>query len=283
MEELTEKLIKVKIPKSDTRLNVLQEGDKGYEGFVGGLVRQRWGGINKRGYSIAPKILKPDLQEVYEMARKYGEDNLKDFKFTSIQFNRNYKIKKHIDRNNEHDSYIIALGDYTGGELLVYFDGKDNPPTPVDIKNKFYTFDGSKYWHEVAPFEGNRISLVYYNILKPTDVSKEEFCKEVDSFEFVIAIKNNIKDIYFILDENILEGVVEPEQIYIFAQTSEIRKELLKTTDKSKYNNIIIGDRDAVDQTDFIYKFFPDGTNIIFCETVEDFLLLKSGEEFMTL
>ena len=45
---------------------------------------------------------------------------------------------------------------------------------------------------EVAPFEGNRISLVYYNILKPTDVSKEEFCKEVDSFEFVIAIKNNI-------------------------------------------------------------------------------------------
>ena len=47
---------------------------------------------------------------------------------------------------------------------------KDEPPTPIDIKGKFYTFDGSSYWHEVAPFSGNRITLVYYNCL-PEDIS----------------------------------------------------------------------------------------------------------------
>ena len=42
-------------------------------------------------------------------------------------------------------SYIIGLGDYEGGELLVYYDGENVPPTGVDIKHKFYTFDGSRF------------------------------------------------------------------------------------------------------------------------------------------
>ena len=95
---------------------------------------------------------------------------LPDFRFTTIQFNRSYKMAKHLDAKNAGVSYIIGLGDYTGGELIVYFDGKDEPPTPVDIKHKFYSFDGSKYYHEVADFTGTRITLVYYSCL-PEDVS----------------------------------------------------------------------------------------------------------------
>ena len=69
-------------------------------------------------------------------------------------------MAKHLDAYNTAVSYIIGLGDYVGGELLIYFDGENAPPTVVDIKGNFYSFDGSKFYHEVASFTGNRISLV---------------------------------------------------------------------------------------------------------------------------
>ena len=79
-------------------------------------------------------------------------------------------MAKHLDAKNTGVSYILGLGDYTGGELLIYYDGQDKPPTPVDIKHKLYSFDGSKFFHEVADFTGTRITLVYYSCL-PEDVS----------------------------------------------------------------------------------------------------------------
>ena len=106
-----------------------------------------------------------DKVKVKNLTKMVAEEHIPDFKYSSIQYNKNYKIKKHIDKRNMGVSYIVGLGDYEGGELLIYFDGQDKPPTAVDIKNKFYTFDGSKYYHEVADFTGNRISLVFYNII----------------------------------------------------------------------------------------------------------------------
>ena len=39
-----------------------------------------------------------------------------DFRYTTIQFNKNYATKKmHVDGNNEGPSYIVGVGDYTGG------------------------------------------------------------------------------------------------------------------------------------------------------------------------
>ena len=84
------------------------------------------------------------------------------FKFSSIQFNKNHRSSKHTDSKNTGISYIIGLGDYTGGELIVYDkDGKN--PVKKDIRNKFYKFDGSKFPHETAPFKGERYSLVFYS------------------------------------------------------------------------------------------------------------------------
>jgi hypothetical protein len=33
----------------------------------------------------------------------------------------------------------------------------------VDIKNNFYSFNGSELTHWVKPFKGDRYSLVFYN------------------------------------------------------------------------------------------------------------------------
>lgn len=76
------------------------------------------------------------------------------FKYTTIQINKNIRSPPHIDKNNVGPSYIIALGEYSGGEL--YIEGK-----PHNIKNRFLKFDGTK-GHWVAPFTGTRYSLVYF-------------------------------------------------------------------------------------------------------------------------
>ena len=89
---------------------------------------------------------------------------LKDpkFKFTSIQYNKNHRAARHRDAKNTGISYIIGLGDYKGGKLTI-FDENEKNPVKHDIKNKFYTFDGSKYPHETCPFSGERYTLVFYS------------------------------------------------------------------------------------------------------------------------
>ncbi len=91
-----------------------------------------------------------------------------NFKYSTIMYNGNNQCRKHIDANNVGESYIIGLGDYTGGRLIVY-DKKDRAHY-VDINNKFVKFNGSNYYHEVEDWVGTRISLVFYNIVKTQDV-----------------------------------------------------------------------------------------------------------------
>lgn len=172
LKELTEICIRVKFPRNYKRIKILKENDKYYEGFMCGMVRDFVRcAVQKRPVYCDSRFGKMDKFDLlYHKAVKLAKDFIPDFKFTSIQFNKNYQIQKHIDGNNTGVSYIIGLGDYEGGELLVYYDGKDKPPTPIDIKNKFFTFPGHEYYHEVAEFTGNRITLVYFDLL-PKDIS----------------------------------------------------------------------------------------------------------------
>ena len=62
---------------------------------------------------------------LYTHARQLCNDRVPYFRFTSIQFNKNYAMNKHVDSHNTGVSYIIGLGDYTGGELLIYYDGEN--------------------------------------------------------------------------------------------------------------------------------------------------------------
>lgn len=268
LQELTKELINLQFPINKTRTNIFKEGDTCYEGFVAGYVRERFRGVNKRGYSLALKKNPKKCQRAYELAVKLGEEiNDDDFKFTSIQFNKNYQIAKHIDRFNAGKSYIIALGDYEGGELLVYFEGKDSPPTKVDIKNKFFTFDGYKYYHEVAPFTGNRISLVYYSVEKHTDIYKEDFIKKINNMDYVIAVsfkeeEHNEESLNKILDEYNESGL--SKKVFVFFPSADLQRKYKKVLDGTKYNTLVMGDRRNADQSDFIKKYFPPETEIVY-------------------
>ena len=146
-------------PKNYNRKNVLKKGDTNYQGFCLGLVFS-WNGGRGWRQSRLSKVekFKPLLENGLKLMKEYDPD----FVCTSIQFNKNYKIAKHIDGNNVGESYIIGFGSYTGGELIVY--DENDKPTYVDINHKFYKFNGSRFYHESADFLGDRITLVFFKL-----------------------------------------------------------------------------------------------------------------------
>ena len=146
------------------RPNVLRGKQTGYEGFALGIITSWAGKGDKSGYrkTLSLKTRELKYKKLFNETKKLMKMKDPKFKFTSIQYNKNHRSAKHKDAKNTGISYIIGMGDYTGGELIVYDeDGKN--PVKKDIRNKFYTFNGSKYPHETAPFKGERYTLVFYS------------------------------------------------------------------------------------------------------------------------
>ncbi len=82
------------------------------------------------------------------------------FTVDQVQINKNWWSPPHKDAGNVGHSWIIGLGDYTGGETVVEYPVAH---TEYNIHNKFVGFNGSLYTHWTKPFEGTRYSLVFYN------------------------------------------------------------------------------------------------------------------------
>lgn len=149
-----EELENTKFPKTSSRKNI---SDKPIEAFVLGKVNYR--GQETLGYRTkGPSRYNKKFPKLYSLLKKCFAEFIHqydpDFKYTTIQLNKNVVSPPHVDKNNVGPSYIIAIGNYTGGELFV--EGK-----PYNIKNKFLKFDGTK-GHWVAPFSGTRYSLVFF-------------------------------------------------------------------------------------------------------------------------
>jgi len=158
-------LFNFKYPVNKGRKNIKRPDAPVYRGFVlGKIISWAHKDVKKTGVIKTDSLISNNdkFKEVYEIAKQIAIKH--KINYTTIQFNKNYRCAKHLDKNNVGESSIIGLGDYEGGELLIYYDGEDNPPQKIDIKNKFYKFNGSKYWHETAPFKGERHTLVYYSI-----------------------------------------------------------------------------------------------------------------------
>lgn len=97
--------------------------------------------------------------------------------FSSIQVNQSYNCKPHRDMHNIGQSYIIAFGPYTGGELMIHGD------KAYDIRHKPLLFDGSKLLHSTLPFEGERISIVFHTIAPSMRFPMIQSLSEYESFE----------------------------------------------------------------------------------------------------
>jgi hypothetical protein len=75
--------------------------------------------------------------------------------------NQDYKASAHKDKGNVGDSFLIAFGEYIGGELEIL----EGPLKGLhDVKYKPVVTDFSKVLHEVKDFLGHRYSLVFYKL-----------------------------------------------------------------------------------------------------------------------
>lgn len=95
-------------------------------------------------------------QKLSHLLCLFAAERFPDFKFSSIMVNSGSSAL-HVDKGNCGPSLIIAVGNHTGGKLWQY------PGTELKVKNRLVECDG-RLPHITLPFEGERYSVVYFNM-----------------------------------------------------------------------------------------------------------------------
>jgi len=85
----------------------------------------------------------------------------KGWDYNGITLNHGVKAKKHKDSKNLGVSYIIGIGDFTGGGIKVW-DAEDKHPKVMDLHDKPVGFNGGLLFHQTTPFKGERYTIIYY-------------------------------------------------------------------------------------------------------------------------
>jgi hypothetical protein len=109
------------------------------------------------------------MPKLYKHLLDFGKRHV-DIPFNSITVNQNFRCNPHKDKNNLGESWIVAFGDFEGGELETH---NENVITKHDIQYKPIRRDFSKILHSVSDFKGSRYSLVFYYYPLPTGIKLE--------------------------------------------------------------------------------------------------------------
>lgn len=96
---------------------------------------------------------------LYKLLIDFGYRNV-PFSFNAITINQDYQADKHRDKHNVGKSFLVAFGEYDGGELEIH---EGDLSGVHNICHRPIITDFSKVYHSVTPFIGRRFSLVYYN------------------------------------------------------------------------------------------------------------------------
>ena len=89
------------------------------------------------------------------------------YEYNAIQINRYDPMvwpscDIHKDSGNRGDSRMIVLGDFEGGDFLIYEDGRDKPPRRIRQRYQWIAFDGH-FDHGSTPItRGLRYSVVAF-------------------------------------------------------------------------------------------------------------------------
>ena len=104
-------------------------------------------------------------QSLWDIAATVMEEADREFasRYTAIAFTHNFQGSPHIDTQNIGPFYGLGLGDYrNGGELCVESGVRE--VSYCDTHGRLAKVDG-RYPHWVAPYDGTRFSVIYYQTL----------------------------------------------------------------------------------------------------------------------
>jgi hypothetical protein len=114
------------------------------------------GAIKTYGYGVRSSMATVSRPNLTNLLVCYMKQAKPDFKFTSIQVNKNYLSALHVDSNNMGPSFIVGFGNYIGGEVWQQGLGA------CDVNGKIVDMDGNMP-HATLPFAGCRYTLVYFS------------------------------------------------------------------------------------------------------------------------
>lgn len=104
-----------------------------------------------------------------------------DFRFTSIQVNRNTKYMMHTDGVDAGASRMICCGNFTRGRMWLH-DSQAGSWSAIDAHDKWIAFDGREL-HLTEEWDGpERYSLVYFTNQVFGGASRSKTGKETKSF-----------------------------------------------------------------------------------------------------
>ena len=172
--EVLEILQSISLPEQEVRANVRPDNQPKIVSIALGLVHD---------YATGPALSR-SAQEwpmLTKLLTAYFRQRHGQFRFTTIQLNKSFASQLHVDTRNEGPSWIIALGDFSGGQLFVADGNGDDyvrvtrPVTgrpdivvgsflrgrKVNIRHRWFFFDGNVP-HMTTPYRGERYSLVFY-------------------------------------------------------------------------------------------------------------------------
>ena len=181
-DDLLQATMALRWPENTTRANVRPEGFTSIKAFALGMVVD---------YALGPCVSRfhKTIDNLTFLVTASLKATFPDSNFTTIQFNRDYASKMHVDSGNLGPSYIISLGQHQGGQLWIEsppqrgtevayrkipngirgrpgdIPGNMLPGKLLECREKWVEFDGNTP-HATEPFQGTRISIVAFTAKK---------------------------------------------------------------------------------------------------------------------
>lgn len=161
LNEIYEELEEISLPTT-----YCSDGVKGhYHADKIGVTKQRKAsqacfGIVKYKQKKQPSKFTKKYPYMMDLFKEFMDSHYPEFIFDSVYVNRNVVCKKHIDSKNVGESLLVGVGKYTGGQPVLYINGKERK---FHIKSNSLIFNGSEIEHKSLPFTGTRYSLVFFN------------------------------------------------------------------------------------------------------------------------
>ena len=81
--------------------------------------------------------------------------------YDSLAITSDFRGSPHVDKKDTSHQYVLALGDFEGGELCVEAGEDGEKVLAVDVKNRLGRLDG-RVPHWVSGWTGERFSLVFF-------------------------------------------------------------------------------------------------------------------------
>eukprot|EP00971_Amphidinium_carterae_P002216 43868-Amphidinium_carterae.2 len=173
VHELSEQLNEFLVPKARSRTNLYTSSDSDVPRSM------LLGAYTRRGAGMTHATKKhAGMVALIHRLAAHRPEAARHEPYLSIQVNSYNSLRTHVDQYNDGETWIISLGDFTGGRLWIADGDKDSVPSPhptedtqgilgryVNVKERWFKFN-PKHPHAVEDSCGERFSIALFSPMR---------------------------------------------------------------------------------------------------------------------